>query len=213
MNRIFHVGPALSVLTVVLAVAACGPTGQSLTKQSVKADITGLVLDRSQAPTLVYKRPGAPTFASYNRFIIDPVRVDYRDRGSKEISRKDIRRMQNYFNDAVEKELRDGGYTVGTRTQANSMRISFTISDLSVPNAAPNVSVLVAPISISVGEVTVESVFRDALTNRIDAVAVARSKGSRVLNDSPWSTWSDVESAFDDWAKGIRKAVDTAHGR
>jgi hypothetical protein len=66
---------------------------------------------------------------------------------------------------------------------------------------------------LSVGEVTIEGVFLDALANRIDAVAVDRSAGSRVLNKSPWSTWADVEATFDIWAKGIREAVDEAHGK
>lgn len=67
--------------------------------------------------------------------------------------------------------------------------------------------------AVSVGEVTVEGVFREALTNRIDAVAVNRSRGSRVLNATPWSTWADVKGTFDNWAKGLRKAINEVHGR
>jgi hypothetical protein len=67
--------------------------------------------------------------------------------------------------------------------------------------------------SISVGQVTIEGVFREALTNRIDAVVVERSGGSHVLNTSPWSTRADVEKTFDNWAEGIRAAIDKAHGR
>ncbi len=51
------------------------------------------------------------------------------------------------------------------------------------------------------------------LTNRIDAVVVDRSAGSRTLNAKPWSTWADVEGTFDKWAKGVREAIDKAHGR
>ncbi|MEO1235246.1 MAG: hypothetical protein AAFX76_00510 [Planctomycetota bacterium] len=42
---------------------------------------------------------------------------------------------------------------------------------------------------------------------------IDRSTGSRLFKDKPWSTWADVESAFDQWAVGIREAVDEAHGR
>ena len=68
-------------------------------------------------------------------------------------------------------------------------------------------------LGMSVGEVTVEGIFREAVTDRIDAVAVNRARGARVLNPRPWTTWGDVESALNIWAKGIREAVDKAHGR
>lgn len=61
---------------------------------------------------------------------------------------------------------------------------------------------------IATGEVTVECEFRDAMSHRLDAVANERSKGSRWLNETPWSTWSDVTNSFDQWARGIRKAID-----
>ena len=118
-----------------------------------------------------------------------------------------------YLRDAVIWELRDAGYEVGTKSQAETMRISFTISGLKAPSAIGNVSAAVAPIAVSVGDVTVEWVFREALTHRIDGVAVTRARGARMLNPSPWSTWADVEKSFDDWAKGFREAVDKAHAK
>ena len=72
---------------------------------------------------------------------------------------------------------------------------------------------VLAPLALSVGEVTIEGVFIDAPTNRIEAVAVDRSAGSRLLNKSPWSTWADVDATFDIWAKGIRESIDEAHGK
>lgn len=207
----------------VISVAACGPTGKKVTDHSFTSNLDGLVLDKSQAPTLVYKRPGAPTLASYRRFIIDPVRVDYRDPKMREISAKDLRQCQVYFYQSVEKALKDGGYEVGTRTQPGTMRISFTLSGLEASNlgGAANVAVIAAGavvglpgvFAVSVGKVTVEGVFREAMSNRIDAVAVSRSAGSRVFKNKPWSTWADVRASFDNWAEGIRKAVDKAHGK
>ena len=124
-----------------------------------------------------------------------------------------IGEMQQYFRSALVRELREGGFEVGSRSQANTMRISMTISDLKAPTAATNVTAAVVPFAVNVGEVTVEAVFREALTNRIDAVAVERSRGSRALNPSPWSTWADVIRTFNRWAKGIREAIEEDHGR
>jgi hypothetical protein len=92
--------------------------------------------------------------------------------------------------------------------------MTFTIRDLKAPTAATNVSLLLVPgLSTSVGEVTVEAVFKDSLTDQINAVVLESSRGSYVFNSNPLSTWSDVEVAFDNWAEGFSNAVDKAHGK
>lgn len=218
-----NVSPVMIMLTVSLALAACAPKSKTVDSSAVTADVSELVLDESEAPALIYKRPGAPTLADYNRFIIDPVRVDYSDPDIEEFNPEDIAQLQQYFQNALIKELQDGGYEIGTRSQADTLRISLTILGLKASSSggAANVGAIVAGaavglpgiVALSVGEVTVEGVFREALTNRIDAVAVDRSQGSRVFNNKPWSTWADVEGAADKWAEGIRESVDQAHGR
>ena len=207
----------------LIALAACSPKSASVDSSVVTADVSGLTLDESQAPTLVYKRPGVPTLADYDRFIIDPVRVDYSASDIEEFAPEDLAQLQQYFQTALIEELREGGYEVGTSSEAGTLRISLSILGLEASSAggAANVGAIAAGaalgvpgvIAISVGKVTVEGVFREALTNRIDAVVVDRSQGSRIFNNSPWSTWSDVEGAADKWAEGIRAALDEAHGR
>ena len=216
----------ISFIVMMFALAtltACAPTSKAVKNYSIIENTSGLVLDKSQEPTLVYKRPGVPTLAAYNRFIIDPVQVNYTDPEMEELDAEQIGKMQQYFRDAMIKELSEAGYEVGTRSQAKTMRISLTISNLEAWDygGAANVATMAAGIvvglpmvfAISVGEVTVEGVFREALTNRIDAVVVDHSKGSRVFNAKPWSTWADVEGTFDIWAEGVREAIDKAHGR
>jgi len=213
--------PTIVSVTVLMVLSACAPTSKSVRDYAIAADITGLELDESQDPVLIYKRPGAPSLAAYSRFIIDPVQLEYDDPEMKELDPEEVSKMQQYFHDAMVTELRAGGYEVGTRSQAGTLRISATISGVKAPSAVTNMgasavgAVVGVPsiFAISVGEVTVETVFREALSNRIDAVAVDRSQGSRVLNANPWSTWADVRGTFDKWAKGMRKSIDEAHGR
>jgi hypothetical protein len=214
MNDIYKISPIILMLTVFAALTACGPKSLAVKEDhAFSVDISGLELDKSEAPTIVYKRPGAPDLGAYDRFIIDPVRIVYDDPRMKELSPEQVGRMMQYLRDSVINELRDAGYEVGTRSQAGTMRISFTISGLKAPTALPNVTAALAPFAVSVGEVTVEGIFREAVKDRIDAVAVNRARGARVLNPRPWTTWGDVESALNIWAKGIREAVDKAHGR
>jgi predicted small lipoprotein YifL len=214
MPNFYKMSFTLLVLFILVSLTSCGPKSLSVKDSAIFSNISELELDKTQAPTRVYVRPGAPTLAAYKRFIIDPVKVDYRDPKMKELDPEDILEMQKYFREAMTEELRDGGYVVGTRTEAKTLRISLTISGLKAPSALPNLaSTAAAPVAISVGEVTVQGVFRNALANRIDAVVIDRSEGSRVFNPTPWSTWSDVKSSFKKWANGIRDAIDKAHGR
>ncbi len=199
-------------LAVLVTVVGCAPSATKVEGYNIAADVSGLKLDESRAPVLFFLRPDAPSFKAYNRFIVDDVQVKYTDPKMQEISPEKVGEMQQYLRDALIRELRDGGFEVGTRTQANTMRISITISDLKAPSAAANVTAAFVPYALSVGSVTVEAVFRDAVTDRVDAVVVERSQGSRV-NPSPWSTWADVTATFDRWAKGIRRAAEEAHGR
>ena len=204
-----------ATLTVVafLALTGCAPQATQVKHNAIIADISGLELDESAAPAIVYMRPGAPGLEEFERFIIDPVQVYYDDPKMKELSPEQVSRMQQYLFDAMVEELTSAGYEVGTRSEAGKLRISFTLKGLRAPTAAANVTAAVVPIAVNVGAVTVEAVLRDGLTNEVEAVVVSSAQGSRFLNPSPWSAWADVEKFLDGWAKGFREAVDEAHGR
>ena len=212
------------LLTFFVVLPACGPTSRTVNEgYAIMADTSGLELDKSEEPTLIYKRPGAPTLAAYHRFIIDPIKINYSDPDMKELDPEQIEEMQRYFHGTMVKELTEAGYEVGTRSEPGTMRMAFTVSGLKAwaGGGAANIAAMAGgaavglPVifAISVGEVTVEGVFREAVTNRIDAIVVDRAGGSRVFNAKPWSTWADVEGTFDKWAEGIRKSIDKAHGR
>ena len=74
----------------------------------------------------------------------------------KELSPEQVGRMTQYLRDAMINELRDAGYEVGTKSKAETQRISFTITGLKAPSAIGNVTSALAPIAVSVGDVTVE---------------------------------------------------------
>lgn len=213
MHHVYKAGLASFALIVILNLTACAPKTQTLRDDSILADTSGLELDESEAPTELYIRPGAPGLGEYDRFIIDLINIHYDDPNMQELTPEQANRMKVYLSNVMYEELTDAGYEVGTRSEPNTLRISFTLSGLRAPSAGANVSAAVVPFAISVGEVTVEAVIRDGLSNQIEAVVVTRVRGSRFLNPSPWSTWADIEKFFDSWAKGFREAVDEAHGR
>jgi len=191
----------------LLFLAACGSTSRDVTGYTPVSDLSGLVEQNSIAPTQLFVRPDAPELSSYQSFIVDPIAVRYDDPSQREISGEDLARMQDYFRGRVVRELQASGKTVTTRADSATARISFTLSGISAPNAAANATNILIPVSPSVGEVTIEAAFSDSLTDRVDAVVVDRSRGSTFLNATPWSTWADIENAFDVWAVGIGSAV------
>ncbi|MGI9257518.1 MAG: DUF3313 family protein [Gammaproteobacteria bacterium] len=211
MNTIGRICILALTLMSVIGVSGCATKGLPVEGNVTSVDISGFERDDSDAPTVVYRRPGAPGLGEFNRFIIDPVQVRYDDPKMQELSPDQIARMQQYLLEAMIKELEDGGYQIGTRSEAGKLRVSFTLTGLKAPTALPNVTAALAPIAVSVGEASVEAVFRDGLTDRVEAVALTRARGSRWLNPSPWSTWADVQKFFDGWAKGFRESVDEAH--
>ncbi len=198
-------------LISIISLAACTSGSKKVEKHALTTSISGLVQDKEALPTLLFKRPNAPGLENYNSFIVEPVRISYRDPSMQKFSSKDLSRMQTYFKNSVTKELREAGFTVTDQSGPKTMRMTFTVSGVKAPNAAPNVVGVLAPVALSVGEITIEASFKESMTGRTDAVVIDRSQGSRVLNMTPWSTWSDIESTFDRWADGIRRAVAEAH--
>jgi len=198
---------SITLIILILGLSACASVGKKVEHHALKTDISGLELDKSAEPTVLYRRKNAPDLATYSSFIIDPVTIDYQDPGMEKINPEDLARMQNYFQERVSNNLKEAGHTITDQPGAGTMRISFILSGIKAPSATANVVGVLLPITISVGEVTVETAFRESKSNRVDAVAIGRAQGSRILNPKPWSTWADVESAFDQWAEGITKAV------
>ncbi|MDJ0817468.1 MAG: DUF3313 family protein, partial [Desulfobacterales bacterium] len=134
MNNVYKVSTITLMLMVLVLISACGPKNIPVQGYEPTVDLSGLEHDKSQGPHIAYMRPGAPGLGDYNRFIIDPVQVIYKDPKMKELSPEQVGRMTQYLRDAMINELRDAGYDIGTRSQAGTMRISFTISGFKAPS-------------------------------------------------------------------------------
>ncbi|XQF94341.1 DUF3313 family protein (plasmid) [Pseudoalteromonas espejiana] len=144
----------------------------------------------------------------YEKFIIDQFNRLLRPKRNKRYIPWRYSIITAVFFISHVRENTKAGYKVVTRSDKNTLRISFTLSNLKAPSSLLNASLLVLPgVTLSVGEVTIEGVFRDSLSNQINAVVYEGSQGSYLFKDKPWSTFSDIESAFDRWAEGFTDAV------
>lgn len=204
----------LASITLTIALTGCAQVSQEISTAKVSTSIAGLTLDESKKPTIVYIRSGAPTLADYNKFIVDPIIIDYNDPRISDIYSEEMMHIQEYFSLAMSKELIKAGYQVVTRSAPDTLRVTFKLSDLKAPTAATNVSMLLVPgLSMSVGEVTIEAIFREVMSNQINAVVMESSRGSYMFNSNPLTTTSDIETAFDNWASGFTDAVKKAHSK
>jgi len=210
---------ALGMGSVVLLIGGCKSVSVSSDSYQPITSTAGLVLDKTQEPTRVYIRPNRPGFGAYDRFIVGPVTIDPRE---TDITPEAAERITTYVQSEVSKELSEAGYAIVDIPGKGVMQIKFIISGFTADKSggAVNAATMVAGAAVGipvptpiVGKVTVEGVFLDSSENRVDAVAINRSRGRHILNSKPWSTWADVESSFNQWAKGIRESIDEAHGR
>ncbi|MBL1432479.1 MAG: DUF3313 family protein, partial [Gammaproteobacteria bacterium] len=121
---------SILVVVVVTVFSACASVDKKVENHLLKTDITGLELDKSAEPTVLYRRKNAPDISTYNRFIIDPVTIDYRDPNMKKINPEDLARMQKYFQERVQEKLKEAGHMITDQPGADTMRISFILSGI-----------------------------------------------------------------------------------
>lgn len=242
MNHIPRIKPALTLallitLPLALMLAGCGSTPSILANPQSNQSINytpltstqGLKLDRSQSPTLLYRRPNAPLIGSYDRFITGDVRIRI-DNNAQTIPEKDIEFMAKYLKAAIRYELSNAGYNIGQGYAKEALTMEFIISGLELMSPQTGISAQDPQTpalssnetrssgqwlnSMRVGNLIVEGVFTNAKARRIDAVVVSTSQTRGFENNQAWSNWEDVEQSLDQWAQGIRKAVEkTSNGR
>ena len=203
----------VGLLTFVgaLGLAACADTARvAVPDHKFVNDISGMQrADDGEAET-VYVQPGGAKVEAYDSFIVDPVQIHYSDPEMKDLDEQDVQEFLDYFRLALANQLEEGGYRVVGQPGPGTLRLQATVVDLKVPNASANLAMIAGfPAAISKGSVTIEVAFRDAQTNKLNAV-MADSRRGGYMNGSPWSTWSDVKASVDEWAEEIREAIDAA---
>ena len=127
-------------LLVAISIGSCGSANKAIKNYVAATDLSGLVEDKSQAPTILYVRADAPTLGSYDTFIIDPIILDPRDASIKKLKTEDLTRIQNYFTKSLTGELENKGYTISDKASDKAMRMTFILSGIKVPNASANVT-------------------------------------------------------------------------
>ena len=100
MNASYKIRAITLILLCIAVLSACATKNVSVEGYSPTVDVSGLERDDSEAPSVIYTRPGAPDLGEFNRFIIDPVQGFYDDPKMEELSPQQIARMQQDLRDA-----------------------------------------------------------------------------------------------------------------
>ena len=172
----------------------------------------------------VYARPGI-NLSAYDKVILDPVEVSFAKSGKPDraggpitAAEKQEKRsgLEKIFKEELQKELtRPPGYALVNHADADVLRVRAEIRDLyinapAVPGSGPS-----RPYAVSVSEMRLVAELRDGATGAL----IARVVDSKKDPNAPWlhftarvDTAAPARAAVDDWARILRRELDSAHG-
>jgi hypothetical protein len=171
----------------------------------------------------VYARPGV-NLSAYDKVMLDPVEVSFAKSGTPDraggpitaAEKQQIRvRLGRIFREELEKELTGPqGYALVNHVDADVLRIRAEIRDLYINAPAVPRSGATRPYAVSVGEMRLVAELRDAPTGAL----IARVVDSKKDPNAPWLHFSaqvdaaGARAAVEDWARILRRELDSAHG-
>jgi len=216
-------------LSNLLLVATLGFSGVTIVQADrVAADLAttdeGLVPVKVAGLDHVYARPGI-NLSAYDRIMLDPVEVSFAKSGKPDrtggpitaAEKQDIRSLLGkIFKDQLEKELTGvHGYAVVNYPDADVLRIRAEIRDLYINAPALPASGPSRPYAVSVAEMRLVAELRDAPTGAL----IARVVDAKKDPNAPWLHFNSradaaksARAAVDEWAKILRRELDSAHG-
>lgn len=180
------------------------------------SDYNALKKDGKYSEVYWWERAGVP-WKQYTRLLIDPVEVRLGAKARETIAREDMtreetREMARRLRDAVVLAVKDR-YPVVTEKGPDVLRIRAALTHLDPVSPGANiVSSALLMMPVDVGEAEVEAQFLDSRTNEILGELTVSSKGSVLEITKVWTRWTQVEAAFDLWAKYLRASLDESHG-
>ena len=213
------------VLPVAAVLATGLMTGCKSTYQARKAEPSGFLGDYSQfkegqdaESLLVYINPKAD-FKSYNKIVLDPVRIyASKDSSLAKLPKEDLQRLVNYL-DATLREHLKGDYTFVTTAGPGVMQLRMAITEakgskvfldtfstlMPIGLALSEVKNLATGSHTAVGSVGVECEALDSVSNTRLFAAVDARVGRKITGRfDKFSKWRTPNDAFDYWAERLK---------
>ncbi len=211
----------LLALGIALVLAGCATTAQTR-----GAEPAGFLKDYSQfrpgegeEAQLVYRNPRAD-FSAYSSIQIDPVTI-WRSEGREiaDVPDEELKELADRLESVLRKELQTD-FSLVDRGGPGVLRLRVALTEAKgAPVALGVVSSVVPQVRLIsglkklgtgthafVGRVGIEAELLDGLTNERLAAGVDERAGTRALRGGV-STWSDVDQAFEYWAKRLHERL------
>ena len=208
-----RIGRILLVLALVVVVGGCGglpvkPSGFLSHYDRLRPD--------EEIDGLWWWEASGVDWSKYHKVCIEPIDVRINlSKTPRRISPDEIRRLSLGLRKAIVNALKDR-YPIVERPGPGVLVLKAALVHLKPVSRKLNiVTSMILMWPIDTGEAAVEAQFLDGASGKLLGEVLMSSEGSTLEITKVWSRWEQVEEAFKQWAKLLRKAMDeaTSQGR
>lgn len=207
-RRLPEGGQSVLLVATILLTASCATTAPPPTSGFL-ADYEGFEVDAADESLLWWEREDFD-WTDYDSVIIDPVSIYYHpDAQGREILPEELAKLTSAFYQNVVDELGEE-YSIVEQPGADVLRIRCAITDVIPVKATLNVATsLIAFVPVDMGGAAIEVEFLDSVTGDRLAAGVDQKLGTPVDGVSGFTRLGHAKSAFREWAKELRVALET----
>lgn len=204
----------LTVVTLAIVMGACATT-----QKARNVETSGFLDDYSSLSpegggALVYRSPTLRA-SDYGNVILEPVTLWTEGSQLADVSYEDQQALGHALYEALKSEI-SKTHTIVDKPDGRTLRIRPALTEAKKSIAALNMVTTIMPVGLVIshgkklatgthsfaGAASGEVEVLDADTGEVVLAAVSRRVGGKTLRGSA-STWGDVESSFEVWAKNL----------
>lgn len=180
-------------------------------------DYSNLQPDPQEPSILYWERPSVD-WKRYTKLMIDPAVVYWHPEAKgAHTDPAELKKLADYFRATVVEAVKDK-YPVLEQPGPDVLRIRAAITDVIPAGRVVNVTVSAVamfPMAVDLGGASMEVMFLDSMTNERLATAIDSRRGSWWRPKDQWwrgyTKYGHTKSAFEQWAKLLRAALDEVH--
>jgi hypothetical protein len=201
-------------LALAAIIGACATTQQTrqVEPSGFLGDYSELAPGRGDQARLLYLNPAAD-FSQYDKVWIDPVTIWHEGSGLADVPRDEAQQLASYFVTVLRTQLAHE-FEVVEQGEPRTLRVRTAITEAVGSKVALDIATTVLPPARAlttlkkmatgthafVGRAAIEVEILDAVSGERLVAAVDERAGGKALRGAT-GTWSDVEQAFDYWAR------------
>ena len=198
---------AMSLVAAMILFTGCG--SKEMAKTGFLSDYSKL--QKESDTTMRYVNNTAA--ASYSSFIVDPVQTRlYSDPKAKgKLTDEQMKDLTSYMQSKIVEAVTEAGLKVVHQPAAGVARVRVALTNIEKTDAI-NMLPQAALLGAGIGGASMEAEVVDSVTGKQIAAVLQSGKGSHVPFAS-LGDWTAAKSVMDEWAKNVRKKLETMHSK